>query len=503
VHLHRLSGFKFVKPAQSTIFVQNLKKMDKILIGREPQIQELEEALHSNRPEMIALVGRRRVGKTYLVKQVFKERIDFEITGLQKGNKQDQLQNFVFCVGKYFPNYRFREKPTSWLIAFHQLSQALESLKKEEKKVVFIDELPWLDSNRAGFITGLSWFWNSWAVNEHIVVVICGSAASWMIKKVINDRGGLHNRVTRLLMLYPFTLAETEAYCKYRQINLNRYQILQVYMVMGGVPMYLEQLKSGLSAMQNIQNICFSPSGYLRNEFERLFASLFKNHQQHISVVRALASRRMGLTRQEIIRMTKFSNGGMLTEILDELEKSGFMTLHSGYGKKVKDILYRLADPYSLFYLTFIEPLGKNTVFDFSQFSDLPEWKTWGGYAFENVCLAHITAIRKALSILGVASSVSSFIASPEDGLSGAQIDLLIDRNDQTINLCEIKYSITDFTLTKKDVDNIENKKRVFRHHTGTKKHLFVTLITTMGVVNNAHRLNHIDQVVTLDDLFS
>ncbi len=477
--------------------------MENIIIGRKPQIQELQDALASGRPEMVALVGRRRVGKTYLVRQVFAGRIDFELTGLQKGNKEEQIQNFVFSMGKHFPDFRLRGKPASWLEAFHLLTQALESRDKPEKMVVFIDELPWLDTYRAGFITGLGWFWNTWASQKNIVVTICGSAASWMIKKVINDRGGLHNRVTKLLMLYPFTLAETEEYCRYRNIKLTRYQILQVYMAMGGVPMYLEQLKPGLSAMQNIQEVCFAPAGYLRNEFGRLFDSLFKNHRQHIAVVRALATRHSGLPRQEIIKISKFTNGGMLTEILDDLEKSGFISVHGGYGKKVRDTLFRLSDPYSLFYLTFIEPLGKNTSVDFSQLSDLPQWKTWSGYAFENICLAHIAPIRKALGISGIASSVASFVASPEAGMSGAQIDMLIDRNDQTINLCEIKFSAGDFELTKKDMDNIENKKQVFRFHTATKKHLFTTLITTMGVVNNAHKINHIDQVVTLEDLFA
>ncbi len=477
--------------------------MDKILIGRKQQIEDLQEALTSLKPEMVAVVGRRRVGKTYLIQHVFTNHIDFELTGLQKSNKGEQIQNFIIKMGKYFPEQDFQSKPESWLEAFHVLSQALEKRQKTTKMVVFIDELPWLDTSRSGFLTGLGWFWNSWANQQNIVVVICGSSASWMIKKVVNDRGGLHNRITKLMMLYPFTLAEMKEYCLLRHINLNEYQILQIYMVMGGIPMYLEQLKSGLSAMQNIQAICFSPSGYLRREFERLFASLFKNYQQHLSLIRTLATKRIGLTRQEIIKSTKLTNGGMLSELLEELEQSGFISVHNGYGKKVKDSLFRLIDPYSLFYLTFIEPLGKNTTLDFSQLSDLPQWKIWSGYAFENVCLMHIAPIRKALSIAGVASSVSSFFATAEDGFSGAQIDLLIDRNDQTINICEIKFSTADYELTKKDIDNIDNKKRVFIHHTGTKKHLFTTLITTMGVVNNAHRINHIDQVVTLKDLFA
>ncbi|MFK7906259.1 MAG: ATP-binding protein [Chitinophagales bacterium] len=476
--------------------------MNDFIIGRTSQKQELKEALVSNKPEMLALVGRRRVGKTYLVSKMYAEHIDFEVTGLQNGNKRDQLENFMLRMGKHFPNYELEKMPKSWLKAFDLLTLALESLQKKTKMVVFLDELPWLSTRKSGFLTGLSYFWNSWAVKQNIVVVICGSAASWMIKKVINDRGGLHNRVTRLLYLHPFTLAETAAYCRARNIKLNPYQILQLYMVMGGIPMYLDQIKPGLSAIQNIQKICFTPSGYLRNEFERLFASLFNDCQKHVKVIRALATKRKGLTRSEIIDTTKLVNSGKLTDILYELETSGFITIYGGYGKKVKESLHRLTDAYSLFYLTFLEPLGKNNQLDFIKLSDLPLWKTWSGYTFENICLTHIDQIRKALSIAGMTSSIASFVARPKDGLSGAQIDLLIDRSDQSINVCEIKFSIEDYVVTKKDVDNLQNKKKVFRYHTKTKKHLFTTIITTMGVVENSHKLNAIDQVVTLKDLF-
>ncbi|MEZ4848902.1 MAG: ATP-binding protein [Bacteroidia bacterium] len=476
--------------------------MNNILVGREKQIRALNLALNSNKPEMLALVGRRRVGKTYLVRQVYGDKIDFELTGLQHGNKELQIQNFIFALGKYFPNFELKEQPKSWLEAFHVLTEALETLNQDRKLVIFLDELPWLGTRRSGFITGLGYFWNSWASKQNIILVVCGSAASWMIKKIINDKGGLHNRITRLIYLYPFTLAEMEEYCRYRGIKWNRQLLLQIYMTMGGIPMYLDQIDPGLSAIQNIQEICFSPSGYLRGEFERLYASLFENYEKHISIIRALASKRKGLTREEIIQNTSLKNGGMLTEVIDELEKSGFITIYGGYGKKIKQSLYRLTDFFSLFFLTFIEPLGKSNQSDFTRLSDLPKWKIWSGYAFENICLTHIDPIRKALGISGMSSSIASFYASSKDGLPGAQIDLIIDRSDQTINICEIKFSSSAYEISKKDVENLQTKKDVFRYHTKSKKHLFTTLITNHGVVENANRINYIDQVVLADDLF-
>ncbi len=475
--------------------------MKKTLIGRKKEIKVLENALASDKPEFVAIVGRRRIGKTFLVKETYGKRINFELTGLQYADKQSQIQNFIFALQNYCPDFDIKEKPKSWLEAFYMLSKALEQQRNSGKKVVFLDELPWLGTKRSNFIMGLSWFWNSWAVNQNIVVVICGSAASWMIEKVINHRGGLHNRVTRLVEMHPFTLGEVREFMRLRKIRLSEYHITQLYMVMGGVPMYLDQIEPGLSAVQNIKAICFEPGGYLRKEFDRLFDSLFDNADKYVEIIRALASKRMGMTRDEIIAETTFNNGGGLTTMLNELSESGFIDWYPGYGKRKQLSLYRLTDPYSLFYLNFIEPLvaKKQTIFD--DLSDLPNFKTWSGYTFENICLTHTRQIRKALRISGY-TSISSFFAKPKDGLKGAQIDLLIDRSDNAINLCEIKYSTKNYTVTKRDVENLQNKKTVFAYHTKTKKHIFTTIITTHGVTDNAHRLNHIDQVVTLKDLF-
>ena len=476
--------------------------MKKIVIGRRPEIKVLNTALLSSQPELVAVIGRRRVGKTYLIKETYRNHIDFELTGLQHASKADQLQNFLFALKNYFPDFEIEEKPTSWLSAFFMLSKAIEGKKKKGKWVVFLDELPWLGTKRSGFITGLGWFWNSWAVNEPVVLVICGSAASWMIEKVINDKGGLHNRVTKMLMLHPFSLGETADYMKAKKIHLTNYQITQLYLAMGGIPMYLDQVQPGLSAVQNIQAICFDRGGYLRKEFQRLFSSLFDNWEKHVLVIRTLAAKRIGMTRDEIIANTKLKNGGMFSTILSELIESGFVEVYAGYGKKKQLSIYRLIDPYSLFYLTFIESLGPNSKADFTKLSDLSNYKSWSGYAFENICLTHIDQIRKALGISGISTTISSFIAKKKDGFPGTQIDLLIDRSDHSINLCEIKFSTTDHKVTKKEVENLMNKKRVFQYHTKTKKHIFTSIITTFGVVENSHRVNHIDQVVILEDLF-
>ena len=475
------------------------------LIGRKEQVAILQEALASADPEMVALIGRRRVGKTFLVRHVYAESLVFQLTGLQTGGLHEQLRNFALSFARAFPEEPLVASDTvDWLGAFDRLGRVLEArVESGSKPVVFLDELPWLGTKRSGFIRALGYFWNSYASRLPLVVVICGSAASWMIDRVINDKGGLHNRVTKLLYLQPFTLAETEAFCRAKGIQLPRYQILQVYLTMGGIPMYLNQLRPVLSAAQNIQAICFARDGYLRREFERLFASLFDNYEQHVAVVRALATKRIGLTKPDLARAAKLTTGGGLNRILSDLSESGFIAEYGGYGKKRRDRLFRLTDFYTLFYLTYIERLGPSTSpTDFQQLSNLPAWKSWTGYTFENVCLTHLPQIKRSLGIAGIATTTASFYARADEGGPGAQIDLLIERADQTIHLCEAKFTEEPLPVSTALLDTFRRKRSVFVRHSRTRAHLLNTLITTYAPTGN-WAARGIDQVVTLDELFA
>ncbi|MDW8229925.1 MAG: ATP-binding protein, partial [Saprospiraceae bacterium] len=324
------------------------------LIGRKEEKRALEMALASNRAELVAVIGRRRVGKTFLVRSVYGSRIVFEISGLQKGNTKAQLQNFALAL-RYSGLDDAMETPRNWMQAFFDLSRLIEQRAYREKVVLFFDEFPWLATRRSDFLQGFSFFWNSWAVKKNVVVVICGSAASWMIHKVINDRGGLHNRVTRLLHLAPFNLREAEQFLHARGIYYPHFQTLELYLALGGIPMYLELLEPGLSPTENIHRLCFEPSGYLRQEFQNLYAALFERCEAHIAVVRALAAKRQGMNREALLRATKLTDGGAFSQVLDELTLSGFIGRFGAYGKKKRDAVYRLIDAYSLFYLNFIE----------------------------------------------------------------------------------------------------------------------------------------------------
>jgi len=445
-------------------------KQAQILVSRKEEKQQLQMALKSNKPELIALIGRRRVGKTFLIRKAYEDHIKLEITGLQKGKQKSQLKNFYISMRAYGLSPNKEEEHDNWLDTFSLLTQQLEKLNLSKKYVVFFDELPWMAGKRSDFIEGFSYFWNSWASKQPIVVVICGSATSWMIEKVINDTGGLHNRVTDILHLHPFTLKETEEFLAAKNIKYPRYQILLLYMALGGIPMYLDFIRKDLSVVQNINNLCFKTAGFLHDEFN--------------------------LTRQELLKLTKLPNGGTFSKTLKELQQSDFIKTFSTLGKKKKATLYRLTDAYCLFYLHQIEPNKDSQTLDFEQLFLTAAFKSWSGYAYENVCFSHIYQIKSALGISGILTKIFSYVARPTEDLPGTQIDLLIDRNDHSIHICEVKFSNAPFIIDKKTANNLRQKQAVFKQHSKTKKHLFITFITTFGLVENTWAKE------TMDDLF-
>jgi hypothetical protein len=395
--------------------------------------------------------------------------------------------------------------PSTWQEAFSMLRESIESLKGDQKKVIFFDELPWLDNHKSGFLSAFSYFWNMHASQrKDILVVICGSAASWIIDKVVNNKGGLHNRITQRIRLLPFNLKETEAYLRGRNIKLDRYQLLQLYMVMGGVPAYLKAVHGGLSATQIIESCCFSKDGVLANEFNNLYSALFNNPDKHIEVIRTLSRKNKGLTRSEILTSGKFLTGGGITTVLSELTESGFIEKIYPFGKKEKDSLFRLTDEFSLFYFKFMQK-GEGHSYEKAHWLGIQAtqiYTGWCGYAFENICMKHIGQIKRGLQIGGLQSIESSWYKQGKDKDSGAQIDLLLDRADHCINICEMKFTPKEFVINKKYAAELQNKIMVFRQATGTKKTLFTMLVTPYGVFSNEYRNQIVDAEVTMNSLF-
>jgi len=354
------------------------------IIGRISEQQQLAHLLDSPEAELLAIYGRRRIGKTYLIRNAYRKQLIFEFSGAHNTSMHKQLELFGLAIAKEI-GFSIAA-PTSWLQAFEQLIAFLATKLKKQKKVLFIDEFPWLHTPKSGFKEAFDHFWNQWASNQkNLVVVICGSAAAWMIKNIVNDRGGLHNRVTRRMRLLPFTLGEAEAYLRSRNILLDRYQLVQLYMVMGGVPQYLKMIDRGESTTVAIDRICFTKDGFLADEFKNLFHSLFKDANLHMAVIKALAQKGSGLTRNEVITVCGLQTGGGTTYLFDELRESGFIDAYTPFGKNAKDLVYRLTDEYCLFYIKFMENSKISGLGSWATFTSGQSWMSWCGFAFEHI----------------------------------------------------------------------------------------------------------------------
>jgi uncharacterized protein len=473
--------------------------MEKI-IGRKEEIAALTALKNSPKSEFVAVYGRRRVGKTFLIRNVFDEPFSFHLTGTANVDLKTQLTNFHVAFVKANPSKAPKSRPKNWFEAFHRLTQFLETLSTP-KKTIFLDELPWFDTPQSNFISGLEYFWNSWASNRSdVLLVVCGSAASWIINELIGNRGGLHNRLTERIWLQPFSLAETEAFLKSKNGHYDRYQLMELYMVMGGIPYYLDNVQVNRSVAQNIDRLFFTEGGILSNEYAFLYRSLFNDYEKHASIVEALSQKAKGLTRKEILALTQLPDGGSTTILLEELAQSGFIKRYLPFGKDKRDALYQLIDPFTLFYLSFVkDSLAEGEGAWLTQI-DSPKWEAWSGYAFEYLCRYHVKSIKKHLGIGAVYAEISTWRSQAKSG--GAQIDMLIDRKDRIINVCEIKFSTNPFVVTKAYADNLQNKMRVFKAETDTNKTLLLTIIAANGVAVNQYSQIYVHDTLDMNALF-
>ena len=477
-----------------------------VIVGRKQEQKELRRLYESDESEMVVVYGRRRVGKTYLVNQVFATvGFTFKITGLYKSRLPQQLENFNLALKEYSGKASWPQ-PKSWMEAFDQLKEYLKDGKTGRKRVLFFDEFPWMDTKGSRFLKAFEWFWNGWgSAQEDLLLIVCGSATNWIINKLFKHKGGLYNRAGTKMYLRQFTLAETEQYLQKKGIEMERYDIAQVYMMMGGIPYYLKQLEPGRTLADNIDNCFFKTNGKLWDEFDSLYETLFAESEVYVRIVEALASKRIGLTREETIRLAKLTDNGKTSKALKDLVKCGFVRSYQYYGHKTKTQTFQLADFYTLFYFKFIKDnYGQDEHF-WTHMLDNPQKNTWLGYGFEQLIKDHIEQVKRALGIGSVLTHESSWFIEQrdinDDGLSGAQIDLLIDRRDKAINVCEVKFYSGEFAIDKAYSLKLRNKLAAFKSAVNTRKALVPTMITTFGVKHNAYSGN-IQQEVILDDLF-
>lgn len=471
-----------------------------MLIGRKKEINLLHEIQNDDSSHFLAIYGRRRVGKTFLIREAFDYRFAFQHAGLSDSGMKGQI--FAFVSSLKDAGYEVKKQPKNWLEAFEYLKDLIRK-SSEKKKIIFIDELSWMDTPKCDLMVALENFWNGFAsARKDIVLIVCASATSWMLSKVVHNKGGLYNRFTEQIHLRTFCLGECEEYVKNSGLAFNRNQILQYYMIFGGVPYYWGFLKKGLSLSQNIDRILFEKDAPLRDEFKYLYASVFKKPENYVKIIEALGTKKVGMTREEIINAAKISNSGDLTTKLEELESCGFIRKYYAFGMKKKNAIYQLMDCFTLFYFKFLKSQPTDEHFWTNQINT-PLVNTWMGLAFERVCMEHIEQIKVKLGISGVLTEVNSWYckADLDNGVFGSQIDMLIVRKDQVINLCEMKYSQSEYTITEKVDRNIRNKINDLITVSGTKYAIYPTIITTYGLVENSYS-QEVQSVVTMDDLF-
>jgi len=470
------------------------------IIGRKREQAELSRYFDSGRPEFIAITGRRRVGKTYLIKEMFAQEMVFYFSGILGKNITNayQLRRFDDTIVEY--GGQAKPASSNWAEAFGKLKRLLKT-PKNSRQVIFIDELPWLDSPKSDFLPALDYFWNTFASSRaEIMLIVCGSSASWVVKNLFENKGGLHNRVTGRISLAPLTIAECEMFFKETGVVMNRYQIAESLMVFGGIPYYLNMFEKGLGPTQNVDRLLFAYNAPLKNEFNEVYSSLFRSSGRHIRIVRALSKTKSGMRRDEIIKAADIPGGGNLTRTLLELDQCGFIEKYTDFTKRKKNAYYRLVDPFSLFWLRYVEDNQSKDEYYWTNKIDDGGRRAWSGHAFELLCLRHIQQIKQKLGISGISTEVLTWRS--KDVSPGAQIDLLISRRDGIINLCEMKHSLHPVTLSLKDSQDLDNKRMAFLAESGTRKAIHITMVTTYGLTGKGYRAS-VQSEVTLDDLFA
>jgi uncharacterized protein len=469
------------------------------VIGREEEQEIFSKAMRSEKSEFIAVIGRRRVGKTFLIRKFFGKDIVLEFTGIYDGTLADHKDRFEKAHLTYFGKSAGKVK--NWFAIFDAIEIAIDSIQKKKKKVIFLDELPWMGGSNSQFIKALSAFWNSWASKrEDIIIVVSGSSTSWMVKKIFDDKGGLHNRITQRMHLLPFTLKETEQFLKYKKCNLEKSTIAEIYMCIGGIPFYQEMIEPNQSVAQIIDSLFFRTTASLKAEFSELFNSQFDDSQLHINIATILAKHNYGLERNQLLQLSKLESGGNFTKALGELQKAGFITAYIPFGNINKGAKYKLTDLFSLFYLRFVSINPK--VKQWRKIFNTPSYHTWTGFAFENMCLQHTEQIKKTLKIDGINTNIGSWHHKGNDEMHGGQIDLLIDRDDKVITVCELKYYNAKLILTKDMNQKMRNRMASFKHFSQTTKSIFPAIITPHGVHNNKYTNELTQSIVTLENLF-
>lgn len=476
-----------------------------LIIGRKAEQRDLDEWCHSAKPELICVYGRRRVGKTYLVQNAFEGQFAFFATGSDDRRNAVQLKAFHAALRR--AGCAERTVPQDWFEAFNRLRLALEQPDVVRascgRRVVFLDEFPWLAAKRSDFLAAFSDFWNGWAsCQSDLVVIICGSATSWIVKNILENTASMYNRVTRQLYVAPFDLHDVEEMTQSLRLGWSRDAVLQCYLVFGGLPYYLDMLDRRKSLSQNIDALCLGTNAPLRREVPLLMEASLGNAPLHRAILRELAQSKVGIRRMDLANRVEGGTTGSFKRALDDLEKCGYIRCYTNRYERRKPSVYQLVDPFLLFGFRFMvdrAPDGHGLV-SWKDFERTPAYYAWRGNAFEIACVNHTRQIKHAIGISAV--KTEDFPWSSSTSEPGAQIDMVIERADGVTNLCEMKYTDGPFVADREFEEDMARRRRVFQIESATKNTVQSVLVCPQGLRPNTHSWD-IAHVVDIDDLFA
>ena len=470
------------------------------IIGRREEIRELEKCEKSKKSELVCVYGRRRVGKTYLVEQSFANLFAFRATGVESGNTRTQLKSFYQRLVEAGDTER--RVPQDWFEAFSRLERILaaENIRRSihGKRIVFFDEFPWFATPRSDFLEAFGEFWNRCGTAQgDFLFIICGSATSWIIKNILEDTGSLYNRVTSQIFLRPFSLRETELYMESRVFGWSRRQIVECQMIFGGLPYFFDLLNPDESLTWNINALIFKPHALLRHESKKLLEATLKKSPAYNDILKCLSSHYYGMQKNACFASLDISQG-TFSRAVEDLIKCGYVHESVDRYSKGHPLRLQLIDPFLLFHYNFLEK-GYSETTRFEDFkSDTGRYNNWRGHAFEILCMYHIDHIKNALGISGVRTNSYAWVSEKNE----AQIDLVLDRDDGIVNICEEKYTDTAFAVSAEYEERLLKKMDIYRAETKTKKALKIVMICTENLAGTANT-EHITRVLTLDDLFN
>ncbi len=471
------------------------------IISRKEEKKDLEYCERSKKSELICVYGRRRVGKTFLVEQTFRD-FAFRAVGLEKGTTKQQLKSFGQRLIEYGDD--IKQTPENWFEAFSRLDKILsgESIRRSlnGKKIVFLDEFPWFATKKSDFLVAFEDYWNRRGTQDgDLLFIICGSATSWIIKNVIKNTGNMFQRVTKKICVEPFTLAETELFFKDREFDWSREQIAECQMIFGGLPFFFDLMNTSQSLVKNINRLLFDKDALFGDETKKLLDATLSESPIYEKILSKLAFARYGIKKSEL-QVEIAAPNGTYGRAVQDLVDCGYVIEYKKKYEEYNPLYIQLVDPFLLFHYHYLSKEKRIDSYE-DLIGNIGRYDNWRGTAFEILCLNNTASIKSALGIRGVKTECYPWYNSTDKKNERVQIDMVIERADKITNLCEIKYTNKPFVIDASYEQELIKKRDIFKEKTGTSQALKVIIISAAGVSGTRYT-SYISDIITLDDIF-